>query len=123
MKYDESQRQQALIKWWGFAHKKHGVAEAQLLAIPNGGARNIITGARLKKEGVRRGIPDLFLAVPAGGHHGLFIEMKTPSGKLSAEQDNRMAELFSAGYECVVCCSFDAAKWEIETYLKSGDAL
>jgi hypothetical protein len=85
--------------------------------------RNIITGARLKKEGVRRGIPDLFLAVPKNGYSGLFIEMKTPSGKLSAEQDARIGELMMKCYECVVCRSFDAAKWEIETYLKSGDAL
>ena len=32
-----------------------------LHAIPNGGNRSAVTGARLKAEGVKRGIPDLFL--------------------------------------------------------------
>ena len=55
--------------------------EVLIFAIPNGGQRNAATGARLKAEGVVPGVPDLF--IPAWG---LFIEMKTLTGKVSLEQ-------------------------------------
>ena len=45
-----------------------------LYAIPNGGARNAITGALLKAEGVKPGVPDLCLPVARGKYHGLYIE-------------------------------------------------
>jgi len=35
----------------------------RIIAIPNGGQRNIATAARFKAEGVMRGVPDLY--VPA----------------------------------------------------------
>lgn len=35
-----------------------------LFAIPDGGRRDAVTGAHLKAEGVRAGVPDMFLAVP-----------------------------------------------------------
>ena len=50
-------------------------------AIPNGGSRGRRQGAALKAEGVLAGIPDL--CIPA---LSLFIEMKTPTGKLSPVQ-------------------------------------
>ena len=82
----EHNEQCAVIHWWRKWHHKFNVPEFMLFAIPNGGSRDIITGARLKAEGVRRGTPDLFLAVPARGRHGLFIEMKYNKGRLSDEQ-------------------------------------
>ncbi len=56
-------------------------------AIPNGGARgndsqtNKIRGAMLKAEGVKKGVPDIFLPVPLNGYHGLYIEMKVADKK------------------------------------------
>jgi len=44
------------------------------------------TAQKLKKEGVKRGIPDIFLPCARGGSHGLFIEMKARDGKVSEEQ-------------------------------------
>ena len=60
---------------------------ALLFAIPNGGARHIKTARELKAEGVRKGVPDLFLAYPHNGYSGLFIEMKKRyGGRVSPEQ-------------------------------------
>ena len=72
----EHQEQSAVISWWALAHRQYGLPEFALFAIPNGGARDVITGARLKAEGVRRGVVDLMLAKPNGTFSGLFIEMK-----------------------------------------------
>ena len=52
-----------------------------LFHIPNGGKRNITTAKRLKAEGVKAGVPDLFLPVSRGGFFGLFIEMKVGKNK------------------------------------------
>lgn len=88
-----------------------------LWANANGGARNAVTGAMLKAEGVRAGVPDLFLAWPSGGYHGLFIEMKTPKGRMSPEQKALMSDLGSAGYRCVECRSSERAWLVVMDYL------
>ena len=49
--------------------------------IPNGGSRNKLEASNLKKQGVKAGVPDLFLPVGRGSYHGLFIELK--SAKIS----------------------------------------
>lgn len=76
MKQLEHNEQVALMKWWSLACNRYCIAESLLFAIPNGGNRDVVTGALMKAEGVRAGVPDLFLSVPRGAYHGLFIEMK-----------------------------------------------
>lgn len=53
-------------------------------AVPNGGKRNAITGAILKREGVKAGVPDICI-VRAGGSIA-FLEVKAPQGTLSNSQ-------------------------------------
>jgi len=99
-----------------------------LFAIPNGGARTWLQGAILQGEGVRKGVPDLFLAVPSPVHggrarHGLFIEMKTWTGRVSYEQMEMMMVLRDQGYECVVARGFDQAVRAITQYLEGKEVL
>lgn len=124
MKHSESRSQQALIRWWNYAHKGLGVSDARvLMAFPLQGARTAANGARMKSEGMRTGTPDLFLAVPRqhtdGDSPGLFIEMKRLTGK-STEAQQQMQSLLSAqGYRVEVCHSTDEAIRTITEYLKS----
>ncbi len=112
----ESHEQQALVAWWHAVRKQW--PGAVLFAIPNGGARSAITGARLRAEGAVAGIPDLFLACPKGGAHGLFVEMKRRTGgRVDKAQKMAMALLESQGYECAVCRGFEAARERIEAYM------
>lgn len=83
---------------------------------PNGGSRNKIEAARLKAQGVKKGVPDLFLPVPLGKYHGLYIEMKYDSGKTSDDQKSWLKWLSEHGYKCAVCYSADEAIKEIEKY-------
>ena len=72
--------------------------DALIFAIPNGGNRTAITGAILKREGALAGVPDLFLAVARGGYHGMWIEVKTPKGRVGEKQAEVMEALDDAGY-------------------------
>lgn len=114
---EESRMQQAVIKWWALKHKEFGVPECLLFAIPNGARRDKVVGAILKKEGVRAGVPDLFLAVPRGKWHGAFIEMKIPTGVVSADQLGFIDHAASSGYVAACCRSFDSATATIASYL------
>ena len=98
----ESTEQQALFQWAEFAAKK--TPELKLMfAIPNGGKRNITTAARLKKEGVKSGVPDICLPVPCGEFHGLYIEMKIGKNKPSMNQLWLSEQLQGQGYRVDVC--------------------
>ena len=111
----EHAEQKALFAWWKIQHK---AIEHLLFAIPNGGARNLRTGAMLKDEGVRPGVPDIFLAIPAGSYHGLWIEMKRRAhAQVTPEQKFMLAAFRRQGYDCAVCHGWDEAREKIQSYL------
>jgi len=85
-------------------------------AIPNGGARNAITGKRLKDEGVLPGVPDLFLP-----ELKLFIEMKAPNGYCSEYQKQMIFDLQQAGYNVAVCHSADEAMQIVKCFKHLGE--
>ena len=91
---------------------------ALLFAVPNGGARDVITGARLKQEGVKRGVPDLVLPVAKQGYHGLAIELKRErGGQVSPEQRWWHEQLREQGWRVEVCMGYKAAWTVLEDYL------
>lgn len=115
----EHAHQKALIAWWSIAHKTFGLPETALFAIPNGGKRHVAVAAKLKAEGVRKGIIDLCLPVSRGGYHGMWIEMKAGRNKPTPEQAEFIRWQREEGYKCVVCYDWTDARAEIEAYLKS----
>lgn len=115
----EHDEQVNLIQWFRFKSELFGISEQLLFAIPNGGQRNILVARKLKAEGVRAGVPDLFLAYPNHRHCGLFIEMKKESnGRASDSQKGFLKLLNETGYLAVVCKGWQAASEVIEKYLK-----
>ena len=114
----EHVEQVRLFQWAHYASAAH--PELRLLfAIPNGGARHKAVAAKLKAEGVRSGVPDVALPVPRGRWHGLFIELKRQSGtRPSVEQRHWLTALEAAGYRATWCRGWEAARDEIETYLR-----
>lgn len=50
-------------------------------AIPNGGERNIAVASRMKASGARKGVWDVCLPFPRGGHPFGYIEFKVPDVK------------------------------------------
>ena len=86
--------------------------------IPNGGSRNELEAVNLKRQGVRAGVPDLCLPVARGGYHGLYIEMKAGKNKPTEKQLWWIENLKKQGYAVSGCWGFEAARMELEKYLK-----
>ena len=82
----------------------------RIFAIPNGGHRHKAVAGRMKAEGVKAGVPDLFLPVPRGIYAGLFIEMKYGTNKPTENQREWIEYLARCGYLAQVCNSFDSAR-------------
>lgn len=88
-------------------------------AVPNGGSRNIIEAAKLKRSGVKKGVPDLCIPVPLNGYHGLYIELKRKSGSsVAVDQQTWLKTLNSLGYKAEVAKGCDEAIKVIEQYFK-----
>ena len=113
----EHQEQCKVISWWRGEHAAYGLPEFSLFAVPNGGARDAITGSKLKAEGVRRGALDLILAKPVFGYAGLFIEMKVGDNKPTDDQEKFITYLTSAGYDASTHWTADSAIAAIKEYL------
>lgn len=86
-------------------------------AVPNGGYRSPKTAATLKREGVKAGIPDIFMAVPVAPYAGLFIELKIKPNRCSPKQLVMHELLSDSGYKVVVCWSWDEMAQTTKDYL------
>lgn len=112
---DEEHRIQcACVNWFRLQYPTHATA---LFAVPNGGRRDRVSGAKLKAEGVLPGVSDLILLVARRGCYGLLIEMKTERGKQSPAQKEWARDMAARGYLYVVCHSFDEFREAIDDYL------
>lgn len=111
---DEHRIQVACVRWFKqqypfFAHN--------LFAVPNGGRRDAVTGARLKAEGVLAGVADLILLKPNRFYGALLIEMKTRKGKQQQTQREWQQKIIADGYHYVICRSFDDFRREVNDYI------
>lgn len=84
---------------------------------PNGGARNPIEGAKLKKMGVRAGVSDVIMIEKSKEFIGLAIELKIKPNKPTNQQLEFMIALQKKGFKCCICWNFDEAKLAIDNYL------
>lgn len=89
-----------------------------LFHVPNGGARGKAEAGRLKRQGVKAGVPDLMLPVARGGYHGLFIELKAEKGSLTAEQKEWLQMLQEQGYAAKCCKGLDEAMRTLTNYMQ-----
>lgn len=90
-------------------------------AVPNGGKRDAITAARLKAEGVKSGVPDIFFPCKSAAYIGLALEMKVPPhGATSPTQKSWHEDLRSEGHAVAVCWSWRAARQCFEDYCGKG---
>jgi len=119
----EHDEQVAVVKWFRLQYPKF---KGCFFSIPNG---SFLAGKpyqranqmkKLKKEGFKNGVSDLFLAVPKNGYSGLWVEMKD-KGKtkcdVSKEQQEHLDLMREMGYGAVWCAGADAAISQIKGYM------
>lgn len=108
----ESQEQIQFIQWCRTDPRLQYVFH-----IPNESVGGPGWLVRNRQMGVRSGVPDLFYPVPRKGYHGLFIEMKTKTGRLSIAQKRWLNALNEMGYLAVVAHGWKEARCQITDYL------
>jgi hypothetical protein len=111
--------------YWAWVNRAKHPALELMFAIPNGGHRHIAVARKLKAEGVKAGVPDIFLPWPVqgsmcphgSGAHGFFLEMKSDKGKATLEQKEWITKLRNAGYVADVFRGFEEAAEATCNYL------
>lgn len=117
----EHEQQVAVINWFRLQYPQY---THNLFAIPNG---SVLGGKnkwgqinKLKKEGFKPGVSDLFLALPIGDKSGLWVEMKDTGKTLCSVSKDQMEHLElmkESGYEAIWCAGADIAIAAIKTYM------
>lgn len=118
MRKVEFQNQAALVQWAN-ARAPLDPRLRLLYHVPNGGSRDVREAANLKRAGVKRGVPDLHLPVRNSVYIGLWIEMKSPEGRVDREQRAWHDALRDEGHRVEVCHDWIAARDLILDYLSS----
>lgn len=123
LKITEKAIQSALFEWLRWKAKANPLYSL-FFAIPNGAhlANGAISFRSLHSQGLEPGVPDIFGAVPFEDcgqfFHGLFIELKTETGKIQEKQLEWIEKLRAQQFKVSVCRSFDDAKNTIEFTIK-----
>jgi hypothetical protein len=134
----EHDEQVYLFEWAQITRRRRPELE-WLHAVPNGGMRSKAVAGKLRAEGVKAGVVDLFLDVARDGElrrhevgvtmwvrpkfHGLRIEMKAQGrasekdGGCSQEQVKWIRHYLAEGYAVAVCYGWRDAADVIERYL------
>lgn len=113
----EKDEQVALFDWAQYR------TDLQLMFhIVNEGRRSVQHTASLIRQGMKPGVPDIFLPIAKGRYHGLFIELKRKyGGRQTPEQKAWQTALLEQGYAACVCKGFDEAKDTIDWYMRGAE--
>ena len=106
------------FRWPELCFEKDGVKVAPIYSNKNESKSKAHVQRLFNRMGRKSGVPDLFMPVPFGGFSGLYIELKTPKGRVSSKQLDLMTFLNQMGYYCLVCRSVESVVKAVEEYLE-----
>lgn len=112
----EESEQIALIQWRDLNLIRYPELE-RLIHIANQGKRPAMVGHKLKLMGLLPGTWDLFLPVVRLPWHGLWIEMKSKTGRLEKTQKS-FQEMLKDDYAMRACWGWEAARDTMVEYLE-----
>jgi len=96
-----------------------------VFAVPNGGYRPVSTGKKMKMEGARAGVPDIWVPVPMRSKNGMVIEMKRGykrgKNKPSDDQVKWMNMMADMNWLAFVAYHRETARKLIMSYLDLPD--
>ena len=111
----EAAEQENVIKWARDNEKTYPFLW-MLHSSLNGVKLSKMQAGKAKASGRLSGVPDLFLPVPRGSFCGLYIEMKSATGRIMPSQSRYLSAVSDFGYSAVVCYSANEAIKTIENY-------
>ncbi len=115
--------EQAAVFAWAELMARRDPRLLLLNSSQNGMRSSIRQAVAAKEAGMKKGVPDIFLPIPAGTKSGLFIEMKRKDGRLSDLSDEQrwwLAALHDQGYQTAVCFGAEQAVETIKAYMAGG---
>jgi len=119
LKHLEAAQQQQVVEWSKWAYKANPTRypNLDLLHCSLNGVKLTKTQSGIAKgQGMLSGVPDLFLPVPVGKYHGLYIEMKHGKNTLTENQERFLQNAANVGYAVAVCYSAQEAIKRIGDY-------
>lgn len=111
--FDEANIQASFFVWVGNIYPE---LDKLIFHISNEGKRNM---KYVKKSGIKKGVPDVFLSKPNKVYHGLYIEFKTSDGKQSKDQKLFQEQVGRVGYQYNVCRSASEGIEVLKEYLNN----
>lgn len=89
-----------------------------MFATLNGAAMHPATAAKMRRAGMVKGVPDVWLPWPVGDYAGLVFEMKVGRNTCTDEQKYFLSTLADCGWRTGVCYSADDAIRLVVDYLE-----
>ena len=114
MKYAEYVLQVQCVSWFWLQYPGKLIWHTK-----NDGAKNIRQASRDKAMGIRAGVPDLFIAEPVHGYHGLFVELKVKPNKPTEKQERMIDWLRLRGFRVKVSYSFEEFCEAVKDYFNN----
>lgn len=105
----ESSIQQSCVTWF-----RSSYPEYLCFSVPNGGFRNVVEAANLRKEGALAGVSDLIVVAE---RRVLFVEMKAPKGRQRDTQKAFQEKVEALGHKYFICKSLDDFKKTVTEWL------
>lgn len=123
IKPTESQIQCAIMEWANNTFVDHPLSGktcigSYLIKIPNEGKRSFHQGKKMKKEGLKKGVSDLFLSFPSKqGFNGFWIELKRKGKQPTQDQLDFLVRMIKVGYRADCLYSVEEGIHAIKDYL------
>ncbi len=114
-RHSESQEQIAAMEWLRLQYPH--IAE-HTMHIGNERKASYFVGYIMKQMGVLKGASDLFMAWPSGGYHGLFIEVKSKTGRPTPHQKAFIQRMVDVGYYACICYGAEEVIETMRYYIK-----
>jgi len=101
-------------------------AYEMMFAVPNAGKRAMVERGMLTSQGLRKGVPDIYMDIPTKIYHGLRIELKktgATNSALSEEQIHWITKYTQLGFSAHAAFGYKQAIDLIYSYLGKNQTL
>lgn len=109
----EARLQSECVKWFRLQWPAYAHC---FFKIDNEGLRSPKRASIALAMGLVAGIPDMLMAVPKNGSHGMFVEFKRPGQRVTQRQADIIGQLITNGYHVAVIDTLDRFQEAVVQY-------